>query len=124
MRRSLTLSARSITVTVEQDQQGYERGLLDFAKLIQRYVRLFASSDARSALQYIYLVCLNADAPAPAGTEQTRKCHDMIRQLVIETRQYFDLLGDVRSDGTKIVSCQVERSVLVLHTSDTPPRLH
>lgn len=58
-------------------------------------------SDAREALQHIYTVCLSADAPAPIGQEQVTRCHDMVRSLVLESRQYFELLGDVRNDGTK-----------------------
>ncbi len=74
---------------------------LDFAKLIQRYVRPFVEADAREALQHIYLVCLNGDAPSPVGQEQVARCHDLIRSLVLESRQYFELLGDVRTDGSK-----------------------
>lgn len=38
------------------------------------------------------------------GEEQVGICHDLIRELVMETRKYAELLGDVRNDGTKIVS--------------------
>jgi nuclear pore complex protein Nup93 len=30
--------------------------------------------------------------------------HQYVRELVMETRQYSQLLGDVRNDGTKVVS--------------------
>lgn len=80
---------------------GQEVMMVDFAKLIQKYVRLFPHADARAALQYIYLVSLNKDLPRPVGEEQKAKCHDLIRTLIIESRQYFELLGDVRNDGTK-----------------------
>lgn len=91
-------------VTLDVDASGTEVAYVDFAKLVQRYTRLFAQADAREALQYLYLICLNADAPQPAGSEQVHKCHDLIRSLVLETRQYFELLGDIRNDGTKTVS--------------------
>lgn len=74
---------------------------IDFAKLIQKYIRLFPKSDAKNALQYVYLVCLNSDCKRPIGEEQTKRCHDLIRSLVVESRQYFELLGDIGNDGTK-----------------------
>lgn len=83
---------------------GAELMMIDFSKLIQRYIRLFSRADAKRALQYVYLICLNADCAPPVGEEQTRKCHELVRALVIESRQYFELLGDVRNDGVKTVS--------------------
>jgi len=70
---------------------------------LHRYTRLFVQSDAAEALQYLYLVCLNADLPAPRGDEQVALAHEYVRQLVMETRHYSELLGDVRNDGTKVV---------------------
>lgn len=97
---------------------GQEVMMLDFAKLIQKYVRLFSRTDAKGGLQYIYLICLNADCAAPVSEEQTNRCHDLIRALVIETRQYFDLLGDVRSDGTKTPGV-IERSLPLIRLADS-----
>lgn len=77
---------------------------ISFARLIHRYTRLFAHSDAAEALQYLYLICLNADLPSPRGEDQVALAHDYVRELVLETRQYSQLLGDVRNDGTKVVS--------------------
>ena len=71
---------------------------------MHRYTRLFAQSDAAEALQYLYLICLNADLPAPRGEEQVARAPPYGRELVMETRQYSQLLGDVRNDGTKVVS--------------------
>ena len=97
---------------------GQEVMMIDFAKLIQKYIRLFSRADAKSALQYIYLVCLNSDCKRPVGEEQTRRCHDLIRALVVETRQYFALLGDVRNDGTKTPGL-IERNLKLIHLQDS-----
>lgn len=82
--------------------------------MIYRYYRQFAQSDPTEALQYIYLICLNADAAAPVGEEQIRKCHDYIRQLVTDSRAISELLGDVRPDGTKVPG-QIERNLKLIH---------
>ncbi|PWN43818.1 NIC-domain-containing protein [Ceraceosorus guamensis] len=91
---------------------------LDFAKLVERYVRSFARSDARSAFEYIALVCLNEDAPKPAGPQQVKRCHELIRGLVLESRQYFDLLGEIRNDGTKAPGL-IERNLSLIGLSDS-----
>ncbi|GAA5993540.1 hypothetical protein JCM10908_000639 [Rhodotorula pacifica] len=91
---------------------------LAFARLLHRYTRLFAQSDAAEALQYLYLICLNADLPAPRGDEQVALAHQYVRELVMETRQYSQLLGDVRNDGTKVAG-QIERDLKLLHLTDS-----
>ncbi|KAN0061165.1 nuclear pore complex subunit [Thecaphora frezii] len=90
-------------LSIEADATGQPVAYLDFAKLVQRYIRLFAQSSRRDALQYLYLVCLNADAPEPVGSEQVQRCHDMIRGLVLEAHptEFQELLGDLRTNGVK-----------------------
>ncbi|CEH18438.1 Cullins [Ceraceosorus bombacis] len=89
-----------------------------FEQLVERYVRSFARSDARSAFEYIALVCLNEDAPKPAGPQQVKRCHELIRGLVLESRQYFDLLGEIRNDGTKAPGL-IERNLSLIGLSDS-----
>jgi len=47
---------------------------------------------------------LNGDLPGGVGEKEVEKAHELVRELVMDTRQYSALLGDVRNDGTKIVS--------------------
>jgi nuclear pore complex protein Nup93 len=91
---------------------------IDFAKLIQKYIRLFTKADAKGALQYVYLVCLNSDARRPIGEEQTKRCHDLIRALVVESRQYFELLGDIGNDGTKTAGL-IEQNLRLIRLQDS-----
>lgn len=95
---------------------------LNFSRLLHRYTRAFVLTDPTEALNYIYLICLNATTPTSESTTSGRAgkgkegsstegmenqvgiCHDYIREVVMDTRRYTDLLGDVRNDGTKIVS--------------------
>ncbi|KDN50351.1 NIC-domain-containing protein [Tilletiaria anomala UBC 951] len=110
-------------LTMDEQETHEPIAYLDFAKLIQRYVRPFVEFDAREALQYLYLVCLSADAPAPVGQEQVAKCHDLIRSLVLESRQYFELLGDVRKDGTKTAGL-IEQSARLIKFADSQAYLN
>ncbi|KAK4705630.1 nuclear pore complex protein Nup93, partial [Phenoliferia sp. Uapishka_3] len=75
---------------------------LNFSRLLHRYTREFVQVDPQEALQYLYLICLNSDLPAPLGKKQTQECLEYIRDVVLETRKYRELLGDVLSDGTKV----------------------
>jgi nuclear pore complex protein Nup93 len=90
-------------VTTEVDSAGYEIASFNFAKLIHRYQRPFAKEDTAEALQYLLLIPLNKDAPEPVGKEQRAICHDYVRELVIDTEKYAELLGDLRIDGVKTV---------------------
>lgn len=82
----------------------YETSALNFARIIQRHAKVLSRSDALNALQYLYLICFSADAPAPIGKEQVELCHESIRELVVESGSYAELLGDIKVDGTRIVS--------------------
>lgn len=77
---------------------------LNVARLLQRYAQLFARIDAQKALQYIYIIPLSADLPEPVGQEQLKFAHEAIKEIVLETRRYAELLGDIQVDGTKVVS--------------------
>ncbi|GAA5894119.1 hypothetical protein JCM6882_007988 [Rhodosporidiobolus microsporus] len=87
---------------------------LSFSRLLHRYTRLFARTDAAEALQYLYLICLSADT----NPGEVEKAHELVRELVMETRQYGALLGDVRGDGTKVPG-QIERDLKLLHLPDS-----
>ncbi|WFC98722.1 nuclear pore complex subunit [Malassezia yamatoensis] len=74
---------------------------VNFAKIIQRYTRMFATSSPRDALAYISLLCLNADAPAPIGAEQVQKCHELVRDLILDapSSHFVEILGSARAHG-------------------------
>lgn len=99
-------------LVVESDAQGGSVASIDFAKLVQRYVRTFSQSSRRDALQYLYLICLHADVAEPVGSEQVRRCHDLIRALVLEAHptEFQELLGDVRTNGAKTAGL-IERNL-------------
>ncbi|PWN27775.1 NIC-domain-containing protein [Jaminaea rosea] len=92
------------------NSSGREVAALDFPRLITRYIRLFSSSDARSALEYLYLICLPvSSSPSDQSgvsraiqEEQRTRCYSAIKDLVTSTRLYADLVGDVRVDGARV----------------------
>lgn len=59
------------------------------------------------------LICLDSDAPGEPGRRQTQLCHDALRELVLETREFAELLGDVRDDGQRIKGTIEQRLKLI-----------
>jgi nuclear pore complex protein Nup93 len=47
----------------------------------------------------LVLICMNADLPGEEGKRQAELCHEALRELVLETREFSTLLGDVKSNG-------------------------
>ncbi|KAG0141236.1 hypothetical protein CROQUDRAFT_664119 [Cronartium quercuum f. sp. fusiforme G11] len=91
---------------------------INFARLIYRYTRLFSKAAPEVALQYLYLICLNADALPPAlGQQQVKLCHTYIGDLAVETASHEELLGDVRNDGTRIPG-MIERDLSLIKLVD------
>ncbi|GMK55571.1 hypothetical protein CspeluHIS016_0206270 [Cutaneotrichosporon spelunceum] len=74
---------------------------LNFARVIQVYIGPFHKVEAQGALQYAYLIALASDAPAPTGPEQRQLALDLVREIVIGSRDWGKLLGSVRADGSK-----------------------
>lgn len=70
--------------------------------MIGYYTRDFRASNAEAAVDYLALICLNADLPGQIGKSQADLCHEALRELVLETREFARLLGDIRSDGSRI----------------------
>lgn len=77
------------------------------------YTRDFRASNAEYAVDYLTLICLNADLPDAMGKSQTALCHEALRELVLETREFAQLLGDIRSDGTRLKGAIEQRLKLI-----------
>lgn len=74
---------------------------INFARLLGFYTRDFRRSDPVESVEYIVLICLNGDLPAPNGNEHLKLCHEALKELVLETREFSKLLGDIRADGSR-----------------------
>jgi nuclear pore complex protein Nup93 len=82
-----------LTYTARQQPQ------LNFGRVVGAYTADFRAARADAAADYLVLICLNADLPGEAGKQQVELCHEALRELVLETREFSTLLGDVKSNG-------------------------
>ena len=82
------------------------------------YTRDFRAGNFEAAVDYLTLICLNADLPGEMGKSQSSLAHEALRELVLETREFAQLLGDIRSDGTRLVG-SIEKRLPLLALSNT-----
>jgi nuclear pore complex protein Nup93 len=88
------------TVTLEKDKTD-EYPAFNFAKCLALYAKNFIRTASATSFEYLSLITLNTDLPRPTSTHQTTALQDAIRDLVIESRDFATLLGDIRPDGTR-----------------------
>ncbi len=88
-----TAGGEVLTFTTRQQPQ------LNFGRVIGHYTGDFRAARADAAADYLVLICLNSDLPGEAGKQQADLCHEALRELVLETREFSTLLGDVKSNG-------------------------
>ena len=81
--------------------------------MIGFYTRDFRAGNAEAAVDYLTLICLNAGLPGAMGKSQASLCHEALRELVLETREFAQLLGDVRTDGTRLKGAIEKRLKLI-----------
>lgn len=86
---------------------------LSFGRMLGYYTRDFRAADVNSAVDYLTLICLNADLGGEAGRQQAELCHVALRELVLETREFSKLIGDIRPDGRRITGLIEERGPLI-----------
>ncbi|SCU78724.1 LADA_0A07162g1_1 [Lachancea dasiensis] len=85
---------------------------LNMTKLLGNYTKSFKFSDPRIAVEYLVLINLGA---TPEGPEV---CHEVLRELVLETKEFTILLGKVNRDGTRIPGVIEERQSLISLTDE------
>ncbi|KAF4594867.1 nuclear pore protein (Nic96) [Ophiocordyceps camponoti-floridani] len=86
---------------------------INFGRMLGYYTRDFRAADVVSAVDYLALICLNGDLPGESGRRQAALCREALRDLVLETREFSKLLGDVRPDGHGIHGVIDERAPLM-----------
>ncbi|EWC44742.1 hypothetical protein DRE_06520 [Drechslerella stenobrocha 248] len=90
-----------LTYTKSKSKQEEQEPRINFARLVGHYTQDFRKTNSEEAVDYLSLICLNGDIGGPAGDQQLKLCHEALRELVLETRDFARLLGDVRSDGSR-----------------------
>lgn len=97
-----------MTLTTKQQPQ------INFVALIAHYTTLFRIALPVQAVDYLALLCLNSDlTPAAIGSVHTNACHESLRELCLETREFAALLGDIRNDGSRIRGAIEQRGKLI-----------
>ncbi|KAI1506572.1 Nup93/Nic96-domain-containing protein [Biscogniauxia marginata] len=86
---------------------------LSFGRMLGYYTRDFRAADVDSAVDYLTMICLNADLPGEAGRQQAELCHAALRELVLESREFSKLIGDIRPDGHRITGLIEQRGRLI-----------
>lgn len=84
-----------------------------FGSLVGLYTRDFRTADATAAVDYLTLICLNGDLTGELGKAQRELCHQALTEVTLETREFAQLLGDIRSDGQRIKGAIEQRLALI-----------
>ncbi|KAL9002571.1 MAG: hypothetical protein Q9188_004500, partial [Gyalolechia gomerana] len=90
---------------------------ISFGRMLGYYTRDFRANNLDAAVDYLVLICLNIDLPGAAGKAQASLCHEALRELVLESREFAQLLGDIRGDGTRLKGT-IEQRLRLLGLSD------
>ncbi|KAJ9606744.1 nuclear pore complex subunit [Cladophialophora chaetospira] len=80
-----------------------QQPMINFVPLIAYHTGTFRTALPVPAVDYLSLICLNSDLePATLGLVHTKACHECLRELCLETREFAKLLGDIRSNGSRL----------------------
>jgi nuclear pore complex protein Nup93 len=81
--------------------------------MIGYYTADFRAAKPVEAADYLILLNLNSDLPGDAGLQQAKICWEALRELVLETREFAALLGDLREDGNRLPGAIEQRARLI-----------
>lgn len=84
---------------------------INFGRMLGYYTRDFRAANAAAAVDYLVLICLNADEAG--GQQQAALCHEALRELVLESREFSRLIGDIKPDGQRIRGVVEDRGPLI-----------
>ena len=101
-----------LSYTTRQEAQ------IAFGSMIGLYTRDFRTGNATAAVDYISLICLNADLTGDLGKSQKELCYQALTEVVLETREFAQLLGDIRADGQRIKGAIEQRLPLIKLNND------
>jgi nuclear pore complex protein Nup93 len=84
---------------------------INFGRMLGYYTRDFRAANPAAAVDYLVLICLNADEWG--SQQQAALCHEALRELVLESREFSRLIGDIRPDGQRIKGVIEQRGPLI-----------
>jgi nuclear pore complex protein Nup93 len=86
---------------------------ISFGPMVGLYTRDFRAANVTAAVDYLTLICLNHDILGQGGRNQVMLCHEALRELVLESREFTVLLGDMQDDGQRIKGAIEQRMKLI-----------
>lgn len=86
---------------------------ISFGPMVGLYTRDFRAANVTAAVDYLALICLNQDVKGHGGANQVSLCHEALRELVLESREFTILLGDMQDDGSRIKGVIEQRKQLI-----------
>lgn len=101
---NIGLAAYGLLQHATQDTVNTAKGF-HFSKILGSYIESFKFSDPRIAVEYLILICLFPD--------QVETCHDALRELVLETREFAILLGKINAAGVRVPGKIEQRKSLI-----------
>jgi nuclear pore complex protein Nup93 len=111
-------SLRHLLTTILVSFTTREQPRLQFAMMVGYYTAEFRSAKPDVATDYLVLLSINADLPGEFGRQQAQLCLDALRELVLETREFAQLLGDIQSDGQRLPGAIQLRQELVRKSAE------
>lgn len=106
---TIGLAAYGLLQEVSQDTVNTTKGSY-FSKILGSYIESFKFSDPRIAVEYLILICLFPN--------QTETCHEALRELVLETREFVILLGKINAAGVRVPGKIEQRKSLIALEND------
>ena len=91
---------------------------IDFGRMIGYYTRDFRASNVVAAIDYLILIHLNADLEGEFGRSYSRLCHEALRELVLETREFATLLGDINASNGERIKGAIELRLPLIDLAD------
>lgn len=103
------LSYYKILQNSSSDKEDLIKRGKNFSLILSSYIKSFKNSDPRIAVEYLILICLFKD--------QIETCHEALRELILETREFSILLGKINSNGIRIPG-KIEQRKQLIHLED------
>lgn len=84
---------------------------INFSRLLGSYTRSFKISDPKVASQYLILIALSKGG---SSKEEIAKCHESLRELILVSREFNLLLGELnQNNGDKIPGILEKQRALI-----------
>lgn len=69
---------------------------INFSRLLGSFTRTFKISDPKVAAQYLILICMSKGGHSE---QETDKCHEALRELILLSREFGLLLGELNEEN-------------------------